>query len=862
NLRTATATIVGDLEDLRVDGRVELGDLLLNERAVEVEPFRVAWSPKAVVVTGLAGRVGSGRVTAPSLAILLDPAAKEWPLAQRVAGVVRVERLPISVARQLVEDSPYYRRPEADQVRETLALWRVPVGGDITATLGVVGGPAPFTTADEAARVLLARTVSPAVEATLRVPNLVSPPGSEQAPTQLTVAATLQGERLELREARLHQEGGALVTLTGYRIRGIDGKPGEVRMTGKAVAVPLRSLSRLPIADLRERLAQFQPLDGLLEFQAEVTGTDQEPHARFSVDVERPVLNGIPFDQFRLASGEYDGAKDQLQVTQAQVTKRLEGEEVATLLLSGSLPLSWPELEIPRTAARRLSVEIPEQSLKVFSRLATDAEEYARSSGGQVSERVRSLVGTFRQVAATEGRMKGEMTLGGTGVQPRNAGGISLTGASLRIDGMQTAIQDFNVRLELAGDLVRVAEFRGKSTQGGEFKGGGTVRLARGINGQPTPSLDLSLAVTGFRVVEKQLGSVLGEAFTGSQFTGTLDTVSQAAAGQSRPLLVRGEWPHPSIEGGVRLDKSTLQLVYEERGTPEEKTVPLDARVNVRLFTGDDVWLRNPQLRLKVDGSLLASNTIREPMIAGDLAVTRGSFLLSGLRLRNAEGVIRVAYDRRSRELGVAPPPPIYVDIAATTSIRVQRAAAEEAEYYDTTFEIRGAPGSGGGDVGLRQAGVASGLAVGSDTGLTLTVRTDPPLPSREIEALIRQQFGVEGFSGSGANVVEALRGQIEQAFAVNVTSALAGRIEDVLQSALGLNTLSLDLGITQPLRVRLGKRLFGPVYGTVTQEFGNVNSQRQFEVYYRITPQLRVGYRQEDPSGRRVLFFSGTKSF
>jgi len=381
----------------------------------------------------------------------------------------------------------------------------------------------------------------------------------------------------------------------------------------------------------------------------------------------------------------------------------------------------------------------------------------------------------------------------------------------------------------------------------------------------------LSLDIDNFRVVEKQLGGVLGESFVGSQFSGTVTTVNPSAPEKSRPLTIRGEWPTPTVAGGARLDKANFVLAYENRGTAPETTLPLALRLNVRLIAGKEVWLRNPQLRLKIGGSVLASNTTQEPVISGELPVTEGAFLLSGLRLRNAEGIIRVAWDRRIHDLGVAPPPPVFVDIKASTSLRVHRTLSDEAEYYETTFEIRGAPGGAGGDSGIRQAGVASGLSIGSDSGLTLTIRTDPPLPSREIEALIRQQFGVEGFSGSGANVVEAIRGQIEQAFAVNVASALAGRIEDVLQSALGLNTLSLDLGITQPLRVRLGKQLFGPVYGTVTQEFGGVNSQRQFELYYRLNPrfhigrfnpQLRIGYRREDPSGRRTIFFSGTATF
>jgi len=858
----AKAAIRGRLSALQVSAQVELSGLILNERAVEVEPFNVEWTSAAALVRNATAHFGSGLLRLPYMAILLEPGAEKLPWAQRVAGSVVIEHIPVAVTRQLLEDSPYFRTEKADSIREALALWRSPVGGDVSGAIRIDPGPSGVpATVLAAAQLLRARTDEPAITGNLEIPNLVSPPGSEQPPTQLVAAATYRGNRLDLREFRLQQEGGATASVSGTFDRSVEGRPAELRFSARASDVPLRSLSLLPVADVRERLEQFQPLDGLMQLRAEVSGTEKAPKASFTVDIGHPVVYGVPFDHFKLAQGEYDGAKGELRVSEAGVTKQLDGVETAGILFSGTLPVTWPELSSPRTATRRLTVQVPDQSLKVFSALATDAEAYAAKGGETASERVKALVSVFRQVAATEGRIAGQATLGGTAAQPRNEGGFALTDATFRIDGLQTAIKKFNARLELAGDQVRVAEFTGESSQGGDFTGGGVVRLGRDINGKPIPNLDLSLTVRRFRFAEKQVSSLLGEAFLGTQFSGTLDTVSIATPEQPRALTIRGDWPTPIVEGGVRLDESNLLLAYEDKGLPERPVERPDIRLNLRFFAGNSVWLRNPQLRLKIEGSVLASNTTAEPVITGDLPVTEGNLTLVGLRLRNAEGVIRVAYDRRNEDLGVSPPPPVYVDIGASTSLRVVRAVADEAEYVDATFEIRGAPG-GGGAAGIRQTGVGGGLSVGSDSGLTLTVRTDPPLPSREIEALIRQQFGVEGFSGSGANVVEALRGQIEQAFAINVTSALTGRIENALQSALGLSTMSLDLGISQPLRVRLGKRLFGPVYGTVSQEFGSVNSQRQFELYYRINPQLRIGIRQEDPPGRKVFFFSGTATF
>src|ERR1041385_8637985 len=82
---------------------------------------------------------------------------------------------------------------------------------------------------------------------------------------------------------------------------------------------------------------------------------------------------------------------------------------------------------------------------------------------------------------------------------------------------------------------------------------------------------------------------------------------------------------------------------------------------------------------------------------------------------------------------------------------------------------------------------------------------------------------------------------------------------------SLGLSIFSIDVGVSQPLRLRIGRRLFGPLFGTVTQEFGGpaATQQRRVELYYRFSPQFRIGYRrEEEPLNRDVFFLSGTWSF
>ena len=102
-------------------------------------------------------------------------------------------------------------------------------------------------------------------------------------------------------------------------------------------------------------------------------------------------------------------------------------------------------------------------------------------------------------------------------------------------------------------------------------------------------------------------------------------------------------------------------------------------------------------------------------------------------------------------------------------------------------------------------------------------------------------------------------------ALANTVAPLLTSRIEDYLQQALGLDILTIEVGnAEQPLQLRVGKRLLGGLFGTFGQQVGSANndSRRTWELYYRLSPRLRLGFRQEDPSNRRLFFLSGSLRF
>jgi hypothetical protein len=123
------------------------------------------------------------------------------------------------------------------------------------------------------------------------------------------------------------------------------------------------------------------------------------------------------------------------------------------------------------------------------------------------------------------------------------------------------------------------------------------------------------------------------------------------------------------------------------------------------------------------------------------------------------------------------------------------------------------------------------------------------------------------------------VQNKLGEALASSVGGELTNRIEEFVQSKLGLTSFSIDLGVQQASRIRVGRKLYGPLYGSLTQEIGGMGqrssstsngspgNQQRWEVYYQFNPQLRAGYRRtqgaiENEKLRDLFFFGGSWSF
>jgi hypothetical protein len=891
---TTQIEVSGTGADLSIQApKTELKAVVLNGIPASVAPLNVSYRGGTTILRGLSVQARGGSLSTPVLAA--RAAAKGEKTSRWASAPIAVRGFPVALALDVLESSPALPESERGWL-DTFDRWASRAGeisGDLGFGKGVVAGTpdAQIRQALEGAEAPLAPT------GTLTVSGLQPAPGLG-APARLTADFTGSSNQLTLRTLKLDQPGGLQASASGT-ISALDSGNAGLALKIQVQGLDLNLSDELPDPAIQERFASLQPLRGMARFTGTLGGTQKQPAARFNLDVQDPVVAGIPLDRVSVQDAELTAATSRFKIGGAVLAKRPSpGAAEASIRFSGTLPLQWPELTIPGDAARDLTVEFPRQPLSVLNALASDAERAAAQFDLDQTEGRERFTHLFGHVLAPEGVIEGRVRLAGTANNPNNSGSLNISSDSVRIRGfaasakkpgwqfptwiaseisgsepLETEVKNFRAAIDLTGDRLRLSDLRGQSSQGGAFRGSGEVLLGRGTNAGPAARLNLALSVDGLRISEKDGARVLGEPYRGTQLKGTLTSVSPASPTTLAPIRVTGDWPNVTVSGGLRVDEASLPLAFDSAAGGEHTPLPDNVNLNLALMSGKNVWLRNQVVRLelqpsslvasKLQGALLVTNQLAAPVVQGTLLAQHGVFNLPLIRLRNAEGPIRVAYDGRNQDLEGGGPSPVYVDLTAETTLRIQRSPAVEADYYDATFEIRGSPGEGG-IAGVRSTGAGSGLAIGAEGGLTVTVRTDPPLPSTQIEALIRQQYVAEGFGNSGANVVEALRGQIEQAFAVNVASEFTGRVEDAVRNALGLSIFSVDFGVSQPLRVRLGKRLFGPVFGTVSQSFGTPEDQvqRRYEVYYRVSPQFRFGYRQEDPINRKVLFFSGTASF
>jgi hypothetical protein len=511
--------------------------------------------------------------------------------------------------------------------------------------------------------------------------------------------------------------------------------------------------------------------------------------------------------------------------------------------LNGTLPFQWQPLGIPQDGQRNLMVRVPRQSVRHFTDLAG-----AEASASPIA-RAATALGQLRDL---RGEMEASVTLAGTALRPENAGDFRLFGVAFGIPRAESAVRDLNVHLAFEGDRVTVREFRGESTTGGSFQVSGLVNLGRPE--EAAEALDLRMVLQDVRFRSRNLSGLLNE-----RLVGTFRTVDASDPSRAGAIRITGAFQAPQVSGAIHARDTTLTLPAAiPQPTVPPTPPPINPQFNLAMILGANTWLANPSVRLQLVGRLPIAGSLAAPQVRGVLLVQRGTLTLPTARF-GVTGEIQVAY---APALAGEDAAPIRVDLEAVGRVRGRDPTTGRSQVYTVTLLARGPLSA----APIEPVGSPIGPPVlfqGTQLGqLSIQASADPPLTQRQIIELIARVEVLQGILAGGGNVDDVLRLEVEQALTTSVVPALFLPFETAVEEALGLSEFAIDVAFREPIQLRLGRQLAGNFWATYARSLTGPVDRYQLELYYRVSPRLRFGYRIEEPFARRTWFLNGTFRF
>jgi hypothetical protein len=874
------ATLGGNLEEVTLSVSGTVGEpqanlqLRTSRMSVNGVPFRdlqlvFAWAQDRLTVRDASVRVGEGedpgavRVTSGSWPVAAGGDAASAPQAPGEAKL-RLEQVSVLELTRLLRNSPFLGTEKGQAMLR--ALQKVP-----SSTQGLLTGDVTVAQVRvPAAEGAAATRLHPRVNVVAQVPELRIPSigverepgatpaaagaaGGEQETEPLVVAAGVEGEyesgfvtvrELEVSRGDARVDARGTILLAGGQAPGETAPDpvGRVQLQVDAVSIPMRAAATWVPA--------LYPLGGVGDVHVDIQGPLDAVRIQASADVDNPVIAGLPFTRLLFPNMVVGGGE--VRIEGARLA-RVVGETEHLITLEGKLPFQWGRPWIPPEGERNLRVQLSRQSLDILNDLAKI--ENPRSQFARVAR-------AFGQLQNVRGDMEAEVTLAGTAQRPQNSGTFRLYDADFGIPSVESRVTDLQVELLFDGNQVAVQRFEGKSSSGGSFRVAGTINLGQPpANGATRGPLNLTVAMDGLQVRERNISRYLNE-----RFSGTMRTVVRTRPEIPSQIEISGEFREPVIRGTVALRDASLILPAAIPKQPSEREAPIvNPRFDLVFLVERNSWIRNPSLRAEVSGQVPLAGSLSAPAVRGQLLVERGTLTFPTARFRIA-GEIEINYAPGPPGIAGGPPreqtSPISVDLLATTSVTGRDPSTGRSRRYQITMTAQGplSPATRE-DTGrpFGRPGALQGTRFGQ---LNVQATSEPPLPPSQILRLIGRQEAVEGIIAGGSNIDDVLRGEFEQALTSSVVPSLFLPFETAVEEALGLEEFGLDFAFREPLQVRLGKRLAGNFYATYIRSLTGETERYSLDLYYRISDRLKFGYRIEEPFSRRVWFLNGTFRF
>jgi hypothetical protein len=230
----------------------------------------------------------------------------------------------------------------------------------------------------------------------------------------------------------------------------------------------------------------------------------------------------------------------------------------------------------------------------------------------------------FDGVSLLRGVLTGNVAGSGTPSSPRLSGGLAFTRGELRVVGLEEDFRDIAVRVDFIDDVIRLTSLSARSGKRGSMVASGWARVS---NYQPADyKFDLTMRDFELRSITDM------EIRTDGNLT-------------ARLVNARDGRRVPRITGKLGVKEATLTMDITQTGTDAvgaaEFTRPTDSPnwlAAVDIDAAKNVWVRNQDLSVELEGDLILNRDERGLYFRGDMNILRGSYYVYGNKFEITDG--------------------------------------------------------------------------------------------------------------------------------------------------------------------------------------------------------------------------------
>lgn len=492
---------------------------------------------------------------------------------------------------------------------------------------------------------------------------------------------------------------------------------------------------------------------------------------KFEAEALRPDINSVQarltFPELRLSAGAYS----------------LEQVGASTIeVRNGVASVQQFELKGPQTSIHLAGNAALQESGSIDVRLEGNTDA--------------AVLALFDNDIKATGDTRLNIALTGTMRQPSVSGFVEMQNGQAQIADPRLAAENFQLRLDLSGNEVKVTRLDG-SLNGGAVKGEGHINLSQAQTG----SSELNVSADGIYL----------------EFPPGVRTVSN-----SRLKLV-GDFPRLTLSGNIditegsytdplTIERGLLRYLESERSTiivSDQPSALSRTQLNVGLRTLSPLIVNNNIARADINAELRVLGTLDQPGLTGRIDIEEGAELNLRERKYSVDrGVITFTNERAIEPI---------LDVAATT----------KASGYDITMKISG----------------------NATEKIETVLTSDPPLDEADIVSVLATGRTLEKAGAAGGAIAK------EQALSY-VAGELGTSITQEAGRALGLSQVRIEPNLianeAEPTaRLTIGKDITPQLDFIYSMNLRNSNDQIWI-ADYEFTPRFSArGLRQNDSSYR-----------